>query len=181
MGEKFIPIIHGKEVIEFIFENAVAFRNGEGAKKHSLSGREFNFFFVFLFDFYEFHFTFKSIDVNADNKITLNEFKKVADKIKAYTGSNKDIRTEFADADANGSGKLSFEEFLKWISLKQIKKLLNAEENEVNKVKGMDINDRIASTQGNAHQSNLLKPKFQNHRLKKEIVDESALERRLQD
>jgi len=55
------------------------------------------------------------------------------------------------EADENGTGKIDFNEFLVWISLKQINKLLDIEKKELDKVKGMKMEERITSTQGNVN------------------------------
>jgi len=86
-----------------------------GGNKDYIQFREFRFFLESLRQYFEYYVIFERFDENNDGTITLVEFVKAQDKIKASTNLNiEDPEATFKELDKNDGAKILFDEFFTW-------------------------------------------------------------------
>lgn len=84
-----------------------------------ISKQEFPKFVDLLFTYDEFYQTFKKIDTDGDHRIDFAEFKKGC---KLVGIEEKHALVEFKKIDKNGGGKILFDEFVAFMSVKDVQK-----------------------------------------------------------
>jgi Ca2+-binding EF-hand superfamily protein len=95
----------------------------KGATKseaHNVSEAEFRYLLFYLEQYFEYWVAFNRVDSNPDHKITLIEFKAAAPNFAKWGVKVEDAEATFKQIDANHSGAVTFSEFVKWASNKNL-------------------------------------------------------------
>lgn len=116
-----------KPAIMRAFQYARLFTKGTGVHGDDyMEKRDFRIFLVALRQRFEYLVAFRKIDAGGDQKFDFKEFAAALPQIEKWVGPIKDPKEEYKIIDANGSGKILFDEFCDWA----IKKKLDLEEDD---------------------------------------------------
>jgi hypothetical protein len=87
---------------------------------------EYRFLLKYLRMYYEYWIAFSMIDTDGDRRITFEEFSQAAPSIKKWGINMSDIKRQWSECDADGFGKVLFDEFCNWA----IKKSLDLDDDD---------------------------------------------------
>lgn len=108
--------IYSKGPLRMAFDEAKAISKASGWKSDDdyLQYSELRSFLIYLKQYFEYWAIFHNIDSSNDDNIGLEEFKRAIDNLKAWGVNFEDPEAGFKQIDVNGSGTITFDEFVKY-------------------------------------------------------------------
>lgn len=80
-----------------------------------VSLKELKYFFIFLYQYFDYYLAFKSIDSNFDDRVSIKEFKSIGPYLKQFGVSIPDMDIEFKIIDKNKGGYVLFDELASYL------------------------------------------------------------------
>lgn len=106
------------------FNAAKAVRKGKGKRAEQrddyVEWCEFRMLLQYIYKYFELWFMFDEIDTSDDRRVSLEEFKQAAPKIKEWGVAISDEEASFNEIDVNGGGIVLFKEFAEWAIKKNL-------------------------------------------------------------
>jgi hypothetical protein len=89
----------------------------KGKSRHSaeyIEKGEYRTFLKYIRQYYEYWVAFDLIDADTDGKVSLKEFKQASPQLSQWGIDMSDPEAQFKKCDADGFGKVLFDEFANW-------------------------------------------------------------------
>ena len=82
--------------------------------------QEYRILLKYLRQYFEYFVAFMRVDDDGDRRIDFDEFVGASDKLALWGIDMSDPEAAFAECDANGGGKILFDEFCRWAIAKNL-------------------------------------------------------------